>query len=81
MLVIAAECTTKAAFRNGGRPGVVLRKVKPRYLLAAVLLLTAGQAIGQPVAFDADRLRVAAARLPQLHTLRVSHRGVAHRRL
>ena len=43
----------------------------------AVLLgvLAAGPAFTQPERFDAERLRVEAAKLPQLHTLRVSHRG------
>jgi CubicO group peptidase (beta-lactamase class C family) len=52
-----------------------LTKVKARYLLAAVLLLATTPAVGQPVAFDAERVRMAAARLPQLHTLRVSRHG------
>ena len=45
---------------------------------SAAGLGTAGPAIDRGAArgtFDADRLRVAAGKLPQLHTLRVSHRG------
>ena len=49
----------------------------------AALIVAAGLFVGQPAdarqpagRVDAERLRAAAARLPQLHTLRVSHRGV-----
>jgi CubicO group peptidase (beta-lactamase class C family) len=45
-------------------------------LCVAVLLLAPRVSATQPAAlFDAARLRAEAARLPQLHTLRVSHRG------
>ena len=44
-------------------------------LLAVATLLVARMSSGQARAFDADRLRAEAVRLPQLHTLRVSHRG------
>jgi len=45
--------------------------------VAIIAVLLAGHASSaQPAAFDAARLRAEAAKLPQLHTLRVSHRGV-----
>jgi CubicO group peptidase (beta-lactamase class C family) len=49
----------------------------PLLCVAALLLaLAPGASTSQPVAaFDGARLRLEAARLPQLHTLRVSHRG------
>ena len=47
-------------------------------LCAAAVLLAARPVAPQPArSFDAARLRVEAARLPQLRTLRVSHRGTA----
>jgi CubicO group peptidase (beta-lactamase class C family) len=48
------------------------------WIPSAARLGTAGPAFGrsaEPRAFDGQRLRVEAGKLPQLHTLRVSHRG------
>ena len=53
--------------------------MRPRLLLTlvcSVALLAGVRSAARRDAFDAERLRIAAATLPQLHTLRVSHRGV-----